>query len=92
MGHPGVLRLLHAAGRLPAVRRQSGARALGRRQRHVDDGVSLVPGRVGPTDELEGGLRGFSRELGQGVRRGETGSFLGPGPSRPGGHRGHRRR
>ena len=86
-----VLRLLHAAGRLPAVRRDGGAGAVGRRQMHHDHHLPPVPGPLGETPVVARGGRRLPGELGGRVPLGETRGVVGPGPSGPERDRGHRR-
>ena len=47
VGYAGLLRLCHASGRLPGLRGDGGACALGGRKESSDDELPLVPGSLG---------------------------------------------
>ena len=88
----GVLRLCHAAGRLPAVRRNGRACPLVRWQEPVDHDVPLVLGRLGQAAFLERCGRRVRHDLAERVSIGKTRCFMGFGAPRPGWHRVDRRR
>ena len=91
VGHAGALCVSHATGELRELRREGRKAAVGARQMPDDDRIPMVPGSLGPADELEGGRRSVSRELGPGVRSGKTSRFVGFDASGPLRHRVHRR-
>jgi len=91
VGDRRVLRVCDATGRLSNVRRESGTGSLVRRQESPDHDLSLVPRRLGKTAFMEGSRECLRYDLAKCVSLRKTRSFLGLGPSQPGGHRGHRR-
>ena len=82
LGHRRGLRLCDATGRLPEVRRDGRAGALGRGQEPPDDHLPVVPGPLGQAAGLEGGGRGVPHHLGERLPLGQARRPVGPGPPR----------
>ena len=88
VGDRRVVRLRHAAGEMPGVRREGGASSLVRRQEPVDHKLPLVPGELGQAALLAGGGLCLRYKLAERLSLGGTGGFLGVGASGPGRDRG----
>jgi hypothetical protein len=83
LGVGGVFYVPHAAGGLPALRRDRGARALGAWQGAVDRGVHVVSDVLVEAAGLAARGRGLSGVVGDRVRRRRACGRMGPGPPAP---------
>src|SRR5208283_2041618 len=81
VGDGRVLRVCHATGGLPKLRRDGGASAVGQGKKPFDDELSLVPGSLGQAPVLGRGGLHVLHDLEKRVRVGKTCGLLGRGPS-----------